>query len=241
MENRVQIISQLLIKNRENADPEFWVWLKPNQPISKKDANKFILASILDYQIRAETAWGNAKRLAEDILGDPDNLWHKIIEIPLSEWKLKKKEYSLHRFPKGHERIWTIGNRIVQQYDGDARNIWNNQSIDATMFRLNDLGVGEQISRMIVGALIDTVKLKGKGDVKVDIHVRRVLGRAIQGHEFTLQESVEVIELTREMYPENPWLLDRPLYNLGRQICSSEKPKCEKCFLNKACSYNIVQ
>lgn len=148
----------------------------------------------------------------------------------------KRTEYSLHRFPKGHERVWTIGKRIIQQYKGDARKIWEGQSIDATLYRLNDLGVGEQISRMVVGALIDTGQVQGKGDVKADIHVRRVLGRVFQGHEFSARDSGKVIDLTREMYPENPWLLDRPLYLLGKQICRPE-PQCGSCYLNRECVY----
>lgn len=241
MDKKTQEVAQILLKNRGGEDPDFWVWLKPNQPASMQDANKFLLASILDYQIPAETAWGNAKRLSEGVFGNPDKLWHRITSITLAEWVSKRKEYSLHRFPKGHERVWTIGNRIVQQYDGDARKIWKNQSIDATLYRLNDLGVGEQISRMVVGALIDTGQLKGKGDVKVDIHVRRVLGRAVQGREFPLQETGQVVDLTREMYPDNPWLLDRPLFLLGKQICEAENPKCKSCFLQSICTYYSTQ
>lgn len=241
MDGKTQEVAQILLKNRGGEDPEFWVWLKPNQPASMKDANKFLLASILDYQIHADTAWGNAKRLSEDVLRDPDKLWHRITSVTLSEWVSKRKEYSLHRFPKGHERVWTIGNRIVQQYYGDARKIWDNQSIDATLYRLNDLRVGEQISRMVVGALIDTGHLKGKGDVKVDVHVRRVLGRAVQGREIPLQETGRVIDLTREMHPDNPWLLDRPLFLLGKQSCEAKKPKCISCFLQSVCTYYNTQ
>ena len=195
MDKKAQAVAQVLLKNRGGEDPDFWGWLKPNQPASMKDANKFLLAAILDFQIPAETAWRNARRLSESILGDPDRLWHEVTRISLSEWTSKWKEYSLHRFPKGHERVWTIGKRIVEQYDGDARKIWSNQSIDATLYRLNDLRVGEQISRMVVGALIDTGQLTGKGDVKVDDHVRRVLGRAVQGREFSSQETGRVIDL----------------------------------------------
>ena len=149
----------------------------------------------------------------------------------------RRKAYSLHRFPKGHERVWTIGKKVVQQYEGDARKIWDNQSIEATLYRLYDLGVGEQISRMVVGALIDTGKISGKGDVKVDIHVRRVLGRVLQGSEFPFDDVEKVKEITREMHPQNPWLLDRPLYLLGKQICQAEKPKCESCYLTAECVY----
>jgi len=230
-------VSQLLLKNRGGETIDFWYWLKPNQTASKKDANKFILASILDYQMLSEVVWENARRLAEDVFNDPDNLWDKITSISLDEWRARRKEYSLHRFPKGHERVWTIGKRIVQQYEGDARKIWEGQSIESTLCRLNDLGVGEQISRMVVGGLFDTGQIKGKADVKVDRHVRRVLGRILQGREFSEGQIDKVIGITREMYPDNPWLLDRPLYLLGKQLCTANLPKCSDCFMNPECTH----
>jgi endonuclease III len=229
--------SRLLLKNRDVNNREFWYWLKPNQPASKKDANKFMLASILDYQMRAETVWENARRLTEDVLKDPDDLWHKITSVSLDEWQAKRKQYSLHRFPKGHERVWIIGKRIAQQYEGDARKIWEGQSIHIALDRLNSLGVGEQLSRMIIGGLMDTGHIKGKGDVKVDIHVRRVLGRILQGQQFSESQISKVIELTQEMSPENPWLLDRPLYMLGKQLCKASSPNCTECFMKPECEY----
>ena len=241
MNTKARNVAQILLENRDGEDTDFWYWLRPNQPVSQKDANKFLLASILDYQILAEAAWENARRLAEDILGDPEDLWREITSVTLPEWMSKRTEYSLHRFPKGHERVWTIGKRIVQQYEGDARKIWGNQSIDAILYRLSDLRVGEQISRMVAGALIDTGQITGKGDVKVDVHIRRVLGRVLQGQEFSLQETDKVIELTREMYPDNPWRLDRPLFLLGKQICQAEEPECALCYLQAECAYSNKQ
>jgi endonuclease III len=229
-------IASLLLTNR-NADASFWRWIQPGQRLSRKDANKFLLGSILDYQILAKTAWENARRLSEDILGDPEDLWQTITSGPLPDWISKRTQYSLHRFPKGHERVYTIGKRIVAQYEGDARNIWHDESIEATLYRLNDLGVGKQLSSMVVGALVDVGLLRGKADVKVDRHVRRVLGRLFRGEEFSSDQTSLVVELTRSMHPENPWLLDRPLYSLGQSLCVAGKPKCPSCFMRAACVY----
>lgn len=237
MKDKTQKVAQMLLKNRGPEDKEFWAWLRPNQPTSMKDANKFVLASILDYQMNADFVWKNTGHFAEHILGDPKLLWQKITGISLEDWKSKKKEYSLHRFPIGHRRVWTIGKLIVEQYDGDARKIWQDQSIEATLHRLNDLGAGEQISRMIVGALIDNGQVKGKSDVKVDLHVRRVLGRILRAREFSELEKDKVLEITRKMHPENPWLLDRPLYLLGKKLCKANNPKCADCFMQSQCAY----
>jgi endonuclease III len=98
--------------------------------------------------------------------------------------------------------------------------------------------VGEQISRMIVGALCDTEQIQGSGDVKVDTHVRRVLGRVLRGSPFTLSEAPIALEKTREMWRENPWLLDEPLYSLGKQFCYASNPDCDDCYLQKECTFN---
>ena len=90
---------------------------------------------------------------------------------------------------------------------------------------------------MVAGALYDTGQIQGKGDVKVDIHVRRVLGRVFQGDTFTTQDESKVTELTREMHPANPWLLDRPLYSLGKQTCRATEPDCRACYLRRECVY----
>lgn len=221
----------------KNAYEEgFWPWLDKGQRVSKKQANKFMLGCILDYQILVEIAWENARRLSEDVFGDPDDLWPCITNNSKYEWNAKRKEYSLHRFPKAHERVWRIGTEIVNGYDGDARNIWVDQSPNIIIERLNKMNVGEQISRMIVGALCDTEQIQGTGDVKVDIHVRRVLGRLLQGEGFGVKESPAVLDATRKMHPENPWKLDKPLFMLGKNICISSDPECDECYLQKQCA-----
>ena len=142
-------IGKLLIENRESRN-DFWYWLRADKPTSRSDANKFFLGAIIDYQINAEKAWENSRRFSEEIIKDPENLWHKITNITFEEWMSKKKEYSLHWLNKAHERVWKIAQRIVRYYDGDTRNIWQNQTAGEIISRLEDLHVGEQISRMII-------------------------------------------------------------------------------------------
>jgi endonuclease III len=197
-----------------------------------------LLGCILDYQMPAEIAWENARRVAEDIFGNPNDLWHQISGVPLSKWNMKWEEYKLHRYPKAHERVWRIGRYIVAHYGGDARNIWKGQPPDVVLDRLNQMKVGEQISRMIVGALCDTDQIQGSGDVKVDTHLRRVLGRVLRGSPFTPSEAPIVLEKTRVMWPENPWLLDEPLYSLGKEFCYASNPDCGYCYLQKECTFN---
>ena len=238
-DSQIHRIADSLLANRQKP-VDFWHWIFPGKPVSLAEANKFMLGSILDYQVSAATAWENGRRLAEDICGNPEQVWKWVTDFPPAEWNAKWKEFGLHRFPKAHERIWRIGKCIMERYQGDPRKIWEGRSPAEVLERLYAMRVGEQISRMIVGALIDTGKISGKADVKVDIHVRRVLGRLVRGKEYPLGEENEVLRVTREMSPDNPWLLDEQLYLLGKSICTARQAICDKCYMNADCAYRSL-
>jgi len=227
-------VANKLIKHHK---PDDWHWLGAGAAVSKKDANKFFLGAILDYQIPAATAWENSRRLTEDIFNNPDDIWARVTSCSKNDWMSRRTKYRLHRFPIAHERVWRIGNDVVRDYQGDVRNIWNNQSAEVVLKRLNTMRVGKQISQMILGALFDVGILRCGGDVKADIHVRRVLGRVTRGREFDLAEIPQVVELTRKMHPEEPWLLDQQLYLLGKQVCFPNNPVCSRCYLSNECHW----
>lgn len=228
-------VAGILVKNR-SADRSDWYWIGKSGRAarSKKSANKYILACILDYQMKAPVPWDNAKRLAEQVLGDPESLWEVIVSQPLSLWAKRFSEYELHRFPAAHERVWRIGKAIVDRYDGDARRIWDNTRADEATQRLIEIGVGDQLSRMAVGGLHDCGWIRGACDLKADVHVKRVLGRVFLGR---LATPDEAIELSRRMHPKNPWLLDNPLWKIGSSCCRPNEPKCDSCFLRGLCEY----
>jgi endonuclease III len=88
---------------------------------------------------------------------------------------------------------------------------------------------------MVVGALIDTKQIEGVSDVKADLNVRRVLGRVLKNRILTAEEATEV---TRKMFPDNPWLLDLPLYYAGKDYCYASDPDCDECYLQKECKFS---
>lgn len=238
MDAKLKRVAQLLLNNRQAAPPAFWGWLSradsQGMPADKQEANKFLLACIIDYQILSGKAWKNAKTFAEGLLNDPIDLWKDIISKSKEEWNSKFKKYSLHRYLIAHERVWRIGTEVVRKYGGDARNIWRGQSPLVVLRRLEGMRVGPQISRMIVGALIDTHQISGSGDLKADLNVNRVLGRVVRGEVIT---PVLATEMARKMSSKNPWLLDRPLYRLGKDICSLRNPDCKNCYLQTECLF----
>lgn len=234
--DRLKLVARTLI---ENSDIPKGVWPGIQSPDpTQKEANKFFLGAILDFQIKADKAWENAERLSEKILGDPENLWEEITKVSLDEWNARKKEYALHRFPAAHQRVYTIGQQIVRIYQGDARNIWKGHPPNDVFSRLDAVGVRGQIARMIVGALMETGQIDGKkADVKADLHVRRVLGRILCGRKAFLTPE-DATEFTRKMNPDNPWLLDQPLFGLGsRSICTAKNPQCTQCYMESLCQY----
>lgn len=233
-------VKQLLISNRQEHPAGFWSWMSrlEGRPADKKSANKFMLACILDYQMRYQIVWENARRFAEDDLGDPDDLWNKITSIPQSVWESDSyfKKCSLHRFSAGHKRVWRIGRRIVKEYDGDARKIWSGKPANVVVKRLERIGVGPQLSRMTVGGLMDTDQIAGCGHMKADLHTTRVIGRVFEGAKVSEARAHRIAE---SMLPGDTWQLDFPLFQLGLNVCKATDPSCNECYLRKECSYAV--
>jgi len=236
-------LGKALIKVRPKIAKQFeWPWLEEldGRPATKKLANKFLLGAILDYQMRSDIPWENARRYVEDDLGDPSELWKKIARHSEKQWMKKKNKLNLHRFPAAHARVWRIARLMVTEYDGDARKIWKGKGPNQVLMRLQGMRVGEQISRMIVGGLIDTKQISIRGEscdinIKADLNTMRVLGRAVYGSRPV--SAREAVELTHRMNPRCPWLLDRPLFGIGKLYCYSRNPLCDDCPIHRNCRY----
>jgi endonuclease III len=227
-------VGQLLLDKREDPSHD-WPPLRKGVQADKRSANKFFLASLLQYQVKAYANWRHALAFAEETLGDPEDLWDTIAAFKREVWATRFRTYKLHRFPKAHERVWRIAGEIIRRYQGDARMIWDQQDPALALGRLEEMRVGPQISRMIVGALIDTGQIRGQGDVKADVHVCRVLGRVFKGRDFSPDEATVA---ARQM-ATNPWLLDYPLWRLGMNTCRPRDPSCGECYLQPTCTFYI--
>ena len=218
-----------------------WPWLTGVNKVSKRQANKFMLGAIIDYQVPADQAWESARCFAEGALDDPDDLWREIVERwTETQWNSHRtwKECALHRrFPASHRRVREIGLDILRQYDGDARLIWRGQHPHEVFCRLDRLGksgVGPQLSRMIVGALIDSGQIAGSGQFKADTHVRRLLGRVFDGGKVSESRALQIGE---NLFPGNSWQIDGVLYFHGKGACAHTNPDCGNCFLTPFCAY----
>lgn len=235
-DERVHEIASLLLANRRGTEDWGEISNFAGKPCPKRPANRFLLCCLLDWQIDSGLAWRNGERLVKEILGDPDDVWQVITSVSETEWKLKRSQYRLHRFPAGHDRLWRIAKAICDRYKGDSAQIWQGKDSSAVLERLLGLGAGEQISRMIVGALRDCGQINGSSDVKADVYVCRVLGRAVYGE---TTNATAATTIARQLNPPDPWQLDWPLWNVGKSHCRPTTPDCMRCYLAHHCAYAL--
>lgn len=236
--NDLQQIGTLLLQHRDDKADWGEISHLDGGECSKGIANKFLIHCLLDWQWDTNVAWDRAESLVK-ALGDPETLWETISSFSKQEWDSNYEHFGKpHRFHRGYGRLWGIANNICGRYEGDARNIWLGKTPFEALVHLWALEAGDQISRMIVGALRDCGQVKGdSGDVKADGHLRRVLGRAVYGKEISAADAAKVIELTRTLNPKDPWQLDWPLWNVGKSFCKPTSPDCPNCYLLPHCEY----
>ena len=229
-------VRELIREERRRQPPMRVMFLSDlnGRRADKRSANKFLLGCILDYQMNVDEVWENARRFAEDDLGDPRDLWHEITAICRWNTPAVRRRYNLHRFPAAHARVRRIGLEIVERYGGDARKIWKSQTPCVTQKRLEQMRVGPQLSRMTAGALHDTKQIVGAGELKADIHVRRVLGRVFTGD---MVSADTALGIAKEMMPRGSWKLDAQLFRLGKFTCKKTNPGCGGCFLRAECRF----
>ena len=191
---------------------------------------------MVDYRKKSELVWRDVRTYIERTLEDPEDLWGEITKTAEEEWKTSTHHLncSLHPLLNRHEKIWDMASRIIDQYEGDARKIWENQDSAEILRRMIRLGLGPWLSRMTVGGLIDTRQISGRADLKADTHTRRVLGRVFEGEKVSEQTAFRYADA---MIPGNSWRLDFSLYTLGKDVCKSRKPRCGSCYLKDECRY----
>lgn len=120
-----------------------------------EDPLALLIAMVLDQQIPLERAFSAPLALSERLGGpldpeeiagmDPDRLVSAFVERP-----------ALHRFPAANaKRVQALCQIIVDDYGGDAANVWRTAPDGAELLRrVRDLpGFGEQKARIFIGLL----------------------------------------------------------------------------------------
>lgn len=90
-------------------------------------------------------------------------------------------------------------------------------------------GVGRKTANVVLGAAF------GKPGIVVDTHVARIARRlALTGHKDPVKIEFDLMEIIPG--PERDDFSLRLIY-FGREVCTSRKPKCPRCFIHHLCPH----
>jgi uncharacterized HhH-GPD family protein len=214
--------------------------ISPNQEadaLIRRDPFAFLLAVIFDQGIPYERAWVAPLELKRR-LGHLDP--GRMVADPEAVRTAVQQPPKLHRFIE-NVPAWVVlaASRVLNDYAGDARRIWND---DPTARELQQrliafVGIGQKKAAMAVEILerdlgIPIREMQGS-DIAYDIHVRRVFLRT----GFADEDSMEhMVEMARLVHPERPGALDDPAWRVGMNWCHPRDPDCPNCAVVEQCA-----
>jgi len=201
----------------------------------------YVLACVMDRQIKAERAWQIPYFISQEI-GSFD--FKELFKLDLDKIKEIFKNKNLHRFndimaKNFYEAIQLIHNK----YSDDASNIWKDNPKSATIVRrfLEFKGIGVKIATMATNILVRDFKIPMQDriciDISPDVQVKRVFWRI--GFIDKDSSNDELIYCARELNPEYPGIFDLSAWEIGRNWCRPNNPKCSECYLNKYCEKHL--
>jgi endonuclease-3 len=198
----------------------------------------FVLACVMDRQIKAELAWLIPHRFAQK-LGDFE--FSTLRALTLNDVRrLMTKPTPLHRFTeKMSVNFYGAVQRIANVYGGNASRIWSDEPPCyevVARFRQFD-GIGPKIAAMAVLILVREFKVALSDyaglPIAADVHVQRVFYRL--GLCRKDADPDEVVDRARSLHPEFPGILDTGAWEIGRTWCRPKNPRCSECFMHEVC------
>jgi len=198
----------------------------------------FVLASVMDRQIKAERAWLIPYRFMEKLGSFSMKTLLEQSESDIQ--RLMSEPEALHRFVDiMSDCFFKAVRRIADQYESDASRIWQGRPSSATVvYRFLEFdGVGPKIATMDANILAREFKIDFADhysiDISADVHVRRVFGRlGLTPQDATVDQ---LIFRARGLHPEFPGLMDFPAWEIGRNWCRPKKTECSGCYMNDLC------
>ena len=139
----------------------------------------FVLACVMDRQIRAERAWLIPYKISKAINGFS---FSKLLKFNSDKYSNIFRRQKLHRFNDVMaENFYSAVQKIHKEYKNDASNIWKDNPKSATIVRhfLSFNGVGVKIATRATNILARDFKIPMKDHICIDLspdrHVQRVL------------------------------------------------------------------
>ena len=198
----------------------------------------FVLACVMDRQVKAEKAWIIPYRISEKLHGfSMDTL------SPLSRADVKRlmtQPEPLHRFlDKMSECFHLVVQRISNEYAGNASAYGreDHPARKSSIVSSHSMALAQRSEVWLLTFLLENSKFPLRDyfsiDISADVHVRRVftrLGLCI------VNASVEqVIYKAKALHPEFPGMMDLPCWEIGRNWCKSRAPECAGCYMRDLC------
>ena len=198
----------------------------------------FVLACIMDRQVKAERAWLIPYRISEKL---PDFSMAVLRRLSRDEVNDLFRQEHLHRFADRMSGVFHAGvQRIGEQYAGHAARIWAGEPPSAeVVYRFLEFdGVGPKIGNMAANILAREFKVPFADyfsiDISADVHVRRVFSRlGLCGADVSVEQ---VIYKARALHPDFPGMMDLPCWEIGRKWCKSRAPECGGCYMRDLCA-----
>lgn len=198
----------------------------------------FVLACVMDRQIKAERAWLIPFQISEKVGGLSVQTLSQLTRDDMRD--LMSHPKPLHRFAdtmSGH--LYSAVRRIKTHYYGNAAALWEDEPPSAeVVYRFLEFeGVGPKIANMAANILAREFKVPFADyysiDISADVHVRRVFARL--GLSGALPTVEQVIYKARALNPEFPGIMDFPCWEIGRNWCRASSPDCRACYMQDLC------
>ena len=210
----------------------------------KTHPHAFVIACIMDRQMKAEKAWAIPYEIKKTLGGFSFSKLKKLtLDDAVTVFTKPKK---LHRYSEDMAKNFYLAiGRIDKIYSCNAANIWNDEPSSARLVRrfLEFRGVGPKIGTMAANMLARDFKIPVADrisiDISPDVHVMRVFRRLGLLEENASNE--ELIYLARELNPQYPGIFDLSVWEIGRNWCKPNNPQCEDCELVECCPCAIEQ
>ena len=201
----------------------------------------FILACLMDKQMKAETAWKIPYKIYQ-LLGTFDI--YDLGKISLEEYINIFESNKLHRFNKVSAKIfYDAVHRIIDDFNGDVSLIWKGKPSSARvayeLLKFN--GCGLKIATMTANILAREFRIEFSDyysiDISTDVHINRVMRR--MGFVPENADNTMVVYKARELNPEFPGIIDFSCWEIGRTYCRPQNPKCKECLVRGECKKQI--
>jgi len=198
----------------------------------------FVLACVMDRQVKAEKAWLIPYRISEKLGGFSIETLSRL--SPADVIQLMSQPEPLHRFVEKMSGFFqSTVQRISNQYAGIAARIWTgNPSSAEVVYRFLEFdGVGPKIGSMAANILAREFKIPFADyisiDISADVQVRRVFARlGLCAPDATVEQ---VIYKAKALHPEFPGMMDLPSWEIGRIWCKARDPQCGGCYMKDLC------